>query len=85
MVVHPVTERIKLNRRHRSIPRCDAQHVLSIKEEEGGREGGKIESNDGMNLILNLPVGGRARAGGDTEPPRSHHRPLVIYVLLTIW
>ena len=27
---------------------------------EGVRKGGgKIESNDGMNLILNLPVGGR--------------------------
>ena len=54
-----MTERIKLNRRHRSIPRCDAQHVLSIRGAGGGRGGRKIESNDGMNLILNLPVGGR--------------------------
>ena len=54
-----MTERIKLNRRHRSIPRCDAQHVLSIKDGRRSDGGGRIESNDGMNLILNLPVGGR--------------------------
>lgn len=39
---------------------------------EGVRKGGgKIESNDGMNLILNLPVGGRGR-GEEEKKGRGH-------------